>query len=146
MHLIAYHSRSLIAEEGFDQELKKIFETCTKNNVTKDVTGVLLHEGGYFVQLLEGDKENLDDVMSRVADDRRHTDIIVFVDEPIDQRQFPNWAMETFYLSNPEILQASTLKNLRDIYSNSNEMESSKFVLFLKEMLDQIDVFNIRNP
>ena len=91
-------------------------------------------------------KTLVDDVMSRVADDRRHTDIVVFVDELIEQRQFPDWAMETFYLSNPEILQASTLKNLRDIYSNSNKMESSKFVLFLKEMLDQIDVFNIRNP
>ena len=146
MHLIAYHSRSLIAKEDFDQELKKIVESCTKHNVIKDVTGVLLHEGGYFVQLLEGDKEKLDDVMSSVTEDRRHTDIVVFVDESIDQRQFPNWAMETFYLSNPEILQASTLKNLRDIYSNSNKMESSKFVLFLKEMLDQIDVFNIRNP
>ena len=132
--------------EAFEQELQKIFTACTRNTVLNEVTGVLLHEGGYFVQLLEGEKANLDDVMYRVTRDARHTDIVVVVDEPIDERQFPDWAMETFYLSNPEILQASTLENLRDIYLNSNKMESTKFVLFLKEMLDQIDVFNIRNP
>ena len=146
MHLIVYHSKSQIAVEAFEQELQKIFTACTRNNVLNEVTGVLLHEGGYFVQLLEGEKANLDDVMNRVTRDARHTDIVVVVDEPIDERQFPDWAMETFYLSNPEILQASTLENLRDIYLNSNKMESTKFVLFLKEMLDQIDVFNIRNP
>ena len=146
MHLIAYHSKSLISTEVFDEELQKIYESCTRNNVISDVTGVLLHEGGYFVQLLEGTRDNLDAVMSRVTNDPRHTDIAIFVDEPIAQRQFPDWAMETFFLSDTEILQASTLKNLREIYSNSNKIESSKFILFLKEMLDQIDVFNIRNP
>lgn len=146
MHLIVYHSKSMIAPEAFDDELQKIYASCTRNNVSNEVTGVLLHEGGYFVQLLEGEKASLEDVMARVTQDARHADIVVVVDEPIEQRQFPDWAMETFYLSNPEILQASTLENLRDIYLNSNKMESSKFVLFLKEMLDQIDVFNIRNP
>ena len=145
MHLIAYHSRSLIAEGDFKTQLNEIYESCARNNTAHAVTGVLLHEGGYFVQLLEGDKNSLDTVMSRISADDRHTDITMFVDEPIDARQFPDWAMETFYLSNPSILRASTLQNLRSIYSENHEMNSRKLVAFLKEMLDQIDIFNIKH-
>lgn len=83
--------------------------------------------------------------MQRISADERHSEISVFVDEPIAERQFPNWEMETFYLSNPEILNASTLRHLRAIYSGSHEMDAQKLVVFLLEMLDQIDIFNIKN-
>ena len=145
MHLVAYHSQSLIADSDFASQLNAIFDSCTRNNTALGVTGVLLHEGGYFVQLLEGEKASLDAVMARISADDRHTDITMFVDEPIGERQFPDWAMETFYLSNPSILRASTLHSLRSIYSENYEMNSRKLVAFLKEMLDQIDIFNIKH-
>ena len=146
MHVLAYHSRSLIAPDDLEAQLHSIIASCTRNNRLHNITGVLIHEGGQFVQLLEGEKPDLEKIMSKISADARHKDISRFVDEPIEQRSFPDWAMETFFLSNADILQASTLHSLRAIYSNNYRMESRRFILFLHEMLDQIDVFKINNP
>ncbi len=40
-----------------DYEIKKILESCKRNNPSKDITGVLLHSENHFIQYLEGSKD-----------------------------------------------------------------------------------------
>lgn len=59
-----------------------------------NITGLLLHApNGNFVQLIEGDAEDVENVLSRITSDKRHHNISVFIDQVIEHRAFPDWEM-----------------------------------------------------
>ena len=58
-----------------------------------DVTGMLARSDGHFVQVLEGRREAVDDIMARISRDARHRDLRILIDEPITRRRFERWAM-----------------------------------------------------
>lgn len=62
-------------------------------NAQADITGILLYKDGAFLQVLEGDADRLRQMFDRILADDRHTDVKKIVEEPIVQRDFPDWSM-----------------------------------------------------
>lgn len=54
---------------------------------------MLLYSEGSFMQVLEGEEETVEALMSKIADDPRHHEIIVLSREPIEARDFGKWSM-----------------------------------------------------
>ncbi|MFG6443811.1 BLUF domain-containing protein [Microbacterium sp. P06] len=77
-----------------DADLEALLMSSRTNNRAAALTGLLLHRDGRFLQVLEGPESSVRERMSVIADDRRHTDIRMLVEEHIDERRFPYWAME----------------------------------------------------
>jgi hypothetical protein len=48
---------------------------------------------GRFIQVLEGDRTEVDGVYSRILKDNRHQDLIVLQEDFTASRHFENWAM-----------------------------------------------------
>ena len=48
------------AQDLSRDQVEGILQTCARNNVAQDVTGLLLYNGRNFLQLLEGDKAVFD--------------------------------------------------------------------------------------
>lgn len=65
----------------------------TRNNHRAGVTGLLLVHRGWFLQVLEGPLEVVDDTFDRIRRDLRHTDIRTVADLPIAARAFGDWGM-----------------------------------------------------
>ena len=63
------------------------------NNRMTGVTGLLLFQRGWFLQVLEGPLEVVDDTFDRIRRDLRHTDIRTVADLPIAARAFGDWTM-----------------------------------------------------
>lgn len=76
-----------------EDELKRILESSVRHNSPQQVTGMLLYFDGSFMQVLEGDEAAIDEVMSRISNDRRHHSIFVLVKEPIETRESGSWSM-----------------------------------------------------
>jgi hypothetical protein len=57
-----------------------------------DVTGVLVHGGGYLVQVVEGRAEALAAVMRRIEEDPHHRATRVLSNAAIGRRRFDRWA------------------------------------------------------
>ncbi|MFT5485397.1 MAG: hypothetical protein ACI9JL_003946 [Paracoccaceae bacterium] len=74
-------------------ELRQILDTAVKNNVTIDVTGMLLYLDGNFLQLLEGSREDVEGLYERIALDQRHSGAMVLSRSEVSERLFPEWAM-----------------------------------------------------
>lgn len=70
-----------------------IIGASDRNNRRDHVTGVLMRHDGQFFQAIEGARVDLDRLMGRLRADRRHTNLRVLGDAPIDQRLFAGWAM-----------------------------------------------------
>lgn len=75
------------------RDIRKILEVSDRNNADAGLTGVLLYTGSMFVQVLEGESEEIDKVMARVEGDRRHDAVTILSREPITRRAFGDWTM-----------------------------------------------------
>ncbi len=74
-------------------DIRSILESCQRNNRERQVTGLLLYNGRNFLQLLEGDVEDLSWVMRRIEGDPRHSGVSIIEDIAIDERACPDWLM-----------------------------------------------------
>jgi Sensors of blue-light using FAD len=97
-HLL-YCSEQVYEMDASDM-LKLLFDARTFNR-EHGITGLLLHHGGRFMQLLEGEESDLRGLYDRIKADARHHDLVLEVDSPASERLFPGWSMG--YAEAPEI-------------------------------------------
>jgi hypothetical protein len=91
MRCIAYislESRRLDRSDILD-----ILRVSRERNAASGITGVLMYYDGVFLQIIEGDDDNVDALLERLRRDRRHRDLRVMLDESCAVRHFPDWAM-----------------------------------------------------
>ena len=95
LYHLAYISKSALGEnEVFVRnEIQQILGAAKRNNPPQGVTGALLYSGGYFCQLLEGPKSNLEYIFEKIMQDDRHEHIEVLFFDPAPDRLFGVWAM-----------------------------------------------------
>ncbi len=76
-----------------DTEIEKILDSCRKNNPGRNITGVLVHSDKRFLQYIEGEKKDLEELFELIKKDDRHAAVNQRNFEPIDKRIFPSWQM-----------------------------------------------------
>lgn len=86
-----------------EADLIKILVDSRDNNKAKNITGMLLYGDGTFIQVLEGDEQDIADTYSKIEKDRRHKSLTVLVTGKLTKRNFPDWAMG-FKAINPDEL------------------------------------------
>lgn len=74
-------------------DLESIREVSVRYNAEHDVTGVLFYSAGHFVQLLEGDPEEVRKLFRMIQRDARHRYLRLLVERPTDHRIFRDWNM-----------------------------------------------------
>lgn len=79
--------------EPGEEELARILTVARERNARLGVTGMLLYSDRTFFQVLEGEAAVVDELMSRIAGDERHSDIVTITREPIARRSFADWTM-----------------------------------------------------
>ena len=84
---------SVAARELTDSELLQLVYGAQRFNYSVSVTGLLIFDHEGFLQTIEGSPTAVDEVFARIRKDTLHKDITVFVDESIEKRLYPDWAM-----------------------------------------------------
>jgi hypothetical protein len=75
--------------DGIDNILKGAYAF----NAKKDITGMLLYKGGVFIQLLEGEKKEVESLFGKIALDLRHEGLKVLIKQESQERVFKDWTM-----------------------------------------------------
>lgn len=89
--LMIYKSRS---KGMIDSDLvESILVNSTRNNPEQGITGVLMATETHFLQILEGEFDNLNSTFERIARDPRHEKIQIINFTELDKRKFNDWAM-----------------------------------------------------
>ena len=91
LRAIAYVSQAL--PDLSADRLKALVDDAARFNKLAGVTGVLLHDGGRFLQYIEGPPDGIDSVYERILQAGSHVDIVELARSRLGQRQFPYWAM-----------------------------------------------------
>ena len=74
-------------------ELVALLRQSRGRNVERRVTGMLLHDDGRFLQLLEGAREDVVTLYAAIVADPRHRNVTTLVERRRLLRQFPTWTM-----------------------------------------------------
>lgn len=93
MHLLSIVYVSTATIPFSSDELSELLNRSRRNNLLTDLTGVLLHREGRFLQVLEGPEDLIRGRMALISADPRHSDVEVLLEETIEQRRFPQWSM-----------------------------------------------------
>ena len=75
------------------QQLSELLTACRVNNQQRGLTGLLLYGPGHFLQLLEGEADQVHALYAHLHHDPRHRNLIKVADKPIEVRAFPDWLM-----------------------------------------------------
>ncbi|EIW89785.1 BLUF domain-containing protein [Alishewanella agri BL06] len=74
-------------------DIAAIHQQANRNNQQLGLTGLLLHTGRHFMQLLEGPAPLVRSRFAIIAADPRHQQVRLISERSIASRQFPNWHM-----------------------------------------------------
>lgn len=88
---LLYCSKSL--NEITHQDAEVILIQSRKNNPPKNITGLLCNNEQYFVQLIEGDYREINDLYTTITADKRHMKATILSYQSARTRLFPNWSM-----------------------------------------------------
>jgi hypothetical protein len=91
MHQLIYASQASLPFS--DETLAALLRQARQANERLGLTGVLLFNEGYFVQVLEGSAAAVAGLYERLLADRRHHGLVQLASGPIAARRFGEWAM-----------------------------------------------------
>lgn len=74
-------------------QLAELLNQCRVSNIENKISGILLHHGGNFLQVLEGPSDNVSALYKKITQDPRHTYCLEVVNRKIDERMFGDWSM-----------------------------------------------------
>jgi hypothetical protein len=89
-----------VTRASIDSTTEKIVETARRNNLEGELTGALLGNENWFVQVLEGPSKRLHSTLNRILADERHHDVFIFEVVVTPARTFERWEMYYSSLDN----------------------------------------------
>lgn len=111
-----------------------------ENNVTHELTGMLLKLEDKWIQVLEGTNENLNKIFAKIINDNRHFEVRILGFEQIDNRSFQDWSMKGIEVEDIINKMDNELKSKYFIKNKFNMMEDTRYLLeFMK------DIYNLFN-
>src|SRR5665213_379543 len=126
---LMYASRA--ADSVNAEELAAILKKSKENNAAAGVTGVLCFcfDADIFLQVLEGSRNAVSALYSRIAQDRRHREVVLLNYEEIGERHFSSWSMGQVNMNrlNPALLLKYSERSVLDPYAVSGKASLALF-------------------
>ncbi len=92
------------------EDLEALLAAARDFNRNNEITGVLLFSGTKFMQCFEGPDEAVQKVYKRVLASRKHKDVMVMLDEPVEHRAFGDWLMGSARVTESDLLKLYTAR------------------------------------
>lgn len=113
-YFIVYVSYS--TKELDNEAMEQLLRVARAYNQTNNITGLLLHFNGRFLQVLEGEEEVVKKLYSRIQSDQRHHTATVVVEGPIESRIFKKWSMGYQMVSDQNGLMKDEIQLLHQLF------------------------------
>ena len=101
MRRIIYCSQA--TEDVSPEELVELLSVSRRNNEAAGLSGMLLYSSQSFLQVLEGDQEELDRTYKRIHADTRHENLRLLLDAEVPRPLFGDWTMGFDHVDDEEL-------------------------------------------
>lgn len=93
MNLVRLVYCSKAKQEISPELVEDILVVARKENTKNQITGVLGRTSWYFLQFLEGNYKEVNQLLVNIAGDDRHDEFTLLEYRAVSQRHFPDWSM-----------------------------------------------------
>ena len=76
-----------------ESELVKLLEQARSRNLERRITGMLLYSNQTYLQVLEGEEQDVHRLYEAISNDPRNEGHAVLLEKEIFSRSFPDWSM-----------------------------------------------------
>jgi len=91
MHTLVYRS---VATDTFSiPEIYSMLSRAKEYNAEHKISGCLLYHNNQFLQLLEGEENEVLNLFQKISMDKRHKDIVLIESSHSEERLFYKWSM-----------------------------------------------------
>ncbi|MEM6300171.1 MAG: BLUF domain-containing protein [Pseudomonadota bacterium] len=104
-------------EMGNEDLLQLLMDARTKNG-DSDITGLLLHRGDSFFQVIEGQQTSVQELFDRIRKDDRHHRVEIVTEGPIGEREYADWQMAFVELDGQDF---TSMPGFSDLLKNTPE-------------------------
>ncbi|MCE3607773.1 EAL domain-containing protein [Massilia sp. P8910] len=91
LHFLLYVSQAVSPMCAAD--LDALLKQTRHFNRSTGITGCLIYQDGFFMQMLEGRHQDVHALYDKIKNDPRHVEVRVVIDGPAKRRVFIDWAM-----------------------------------------------------
>jgi hypothetical protein len=74
-------------------QLKTLLTTARRNNHALQVSGMLVYDDGFFMQVLEGPERVVDGLYASIEKNPRHDNIRLLLRHRIKEKEYEEWSM-----------------------------------------------------
>lgn len=95
IHQLVYYSRNTVSggDRAMLTNMREILSVSQRNNSRDGITGFLIFDKTWFIQILEGERARVTETYNRIARDTRHSAATIINVRDVPARLFPNWTM-----------------------------------------------------
>jgi hypothetical protein len=142
LHQLIYLSKASRQLDSVD--FLKLLTVARENNINLRVTGSLFYNGGWFLQVLEGDLPVIQELYRKIEQDDRHMQAKVLYLEPAKSRTFSRWTMNMINLEEEHDSKYHVLRDLLDAAVKGNMIDGLSAPVKLLKVFSDDNLFGIR--
>jgi hypothetical protein len=119
----------------FDEaNLVELLNQARNHNKKEEITGMLLHVNGKFIQVLEGDQKKVKQLYHRIENDERHKRVTLLLEGESANRIFDKWSMGFKSLSETDFKNLSGFQDTEAFFIQQNLSEDSNLVMVFLQL------------
>tara|TARA_R110001606_G_scaffold63629_2_gene147527 strand:+ start:7296 stop:7724 length:429 start_codon:yes stop_codon:yes gene_type:complete len=127
---------STITEQFEVDDIARILKVAQVKNKALNVTGLLSFNRQFFLQCLEGTRQDVNQIYHKIATDPRHKKPEIIDYQEIPHREFDSWNMG--YLQNTESLRELFYQHTKSISFDLYNMNGESAKSLLLDIRDEI--------
>ena len=118
-------------------DLQELLDHARRSNGAKGITGALVYAEGIFLQILEGDKVLLQDLMAEIRRDVRHESVFVLREGEVPTAIFGSWKMAYVSATPKQVAQWAGVSAANDTTESLSETaeEQTRTAQFAQDIL-----------
>jgi hypothetical protein len=119
------------------EDLQELLDHSRRSNAANGITGALVYAEGIFLQILEGDKDLLNDLMSKIRQDVRHENVIVLQEGEVPAAVFGGWKMAYVSATAKQVAMWAGISTVTDTNDSPGETveEQNRTFQFAQDIL-----------
>lgn len=119
------------------EDLEEILDHARSSNAIKGITGALVYGEGMFLQILEGDRVAVMDLMAKICRDVRHEAVTVLREGEIPAALFRGWKMAYVSATAQQVAKWAGLDGVTGSAERANDIsdEAHRTARFAQDIL-----------
>lgn len=106
------------------KDIEDILAHAQKFNAIRGITGMLLYRGGIFLQILEGNRQEVAQIYKKIEKDSRHTKVKLLFEEENNPRVFADWSMAYKEISDLDLELINEILSWNDLITTAKNIDN----------------------